>query len=59
MSVVMTVVQIVGLAVTTVVLKRFTPLPFWVCFVLAIPLFLLLFWGVLMLLSRRGNREKR
>ena len=56
MSAVMAVVQIVGLAVTTVLLKRFTPLPFWACFLLAIPVFLLLFWGVLMLLSRRRSR---
>ena len=59
MSVVMTLVQIVGLAVTTVLLKHFTPLPFWVCFVLAFPLFLLLFWGVLMLLSRVGKSERK
>ena len=59
MSVVMTLIQIAGLAMTTVFLKRFTPLPFWACFVLAIPLFLLLFWGVLMLFSRSGKSGKR
>ena len=56
MSVVMTGVQILGLAVTAVALKRFTPLPFWACFVLAIPLFLLLFWGVLILISKAGKK---
>ena len=59
MSVVMTIVQIVGLALTTVLLKQFTPLPFWACFLSAFPLFLLLFWGVLMLFSRGGKREGR
>jgi hypothetical protein len=59
MSVVMTVVQILGWAVTAVALKQFTPLPFWACFVLAIPLFLFLLWGALMLLSKGRNRDNR
>jgi hypothetical protein len=55
MSVVMTVAQILGLAIIAVLLKRFTPLPLWAAFVLAFPLFFGAFWGLLWLLSRRRH----
>jgi hypothetical protein len=50
---VMTVVQIAGIAVTIVLLKRFTPLPFWACCLIGFPLFLGVFLGALYLLSHR------
>lgn len=53
MSLVMTVIQILGFAFTALALKRFTPMPFWACFVLGIPSFLFLFWGSLLLLRKR------
>jgi len=61
-SVVMAVIPIVCLAAIAILLNRFTPLPFWACFVLAVPLFLLLWGGFLLvvscLLRRRGKKEK-
>lgn len=60
MSLVVTIVQIVGLAVVvTVLLNRFTTLPFWACFLLALPLILILFLGVLMLLCRVGKGDEK
>jgi len=55
MSAVMTAVQIAGLAVTTVVLNRFTPLPFWACCVLGFPLFWAVFIGVIWVLGRKSR----
>jgi hypothetical protein len=48
-----TVVQVAGIAVTIVVLKRFTPLPFWACCLIGFPFFIAVLWGTLYLLSRR------
>jgi hypothetical protein len=56
MSAVMTVIQIAGMAVTAVVLKRLTPLPFWACCVLGFPLFWAVFMGVIWILGRRSRR---
>jgi hypothetical protein len=58
-SAVMIGIQLVGMAVAAVLLKRFTPLPFWACFVLALPLCLLVFWGFLCLFFGRGGRRRR
>ena len=52
-GVVMNVVQIAGMAVTIVLLKRFTPLPFWACILIGIPLFLVVFLGSLSILFGR------
>jgi hypothetical protein len=49
----MTLIQIVGIAVTVVVLKRFTPLPFWACCLVGLPLFLVIFLSSIYLLARR------
>jgi len=48
-------VQIVGMAVVIILLKRFTPLPFWACMIIGIPLFFAVFWGALYLLFGRGD----
>ena len=53
MSLVMAVVHIAGIAVTIVILKRLTPLPFWACCLIGFPLFLGVLWSTLYLLSRR------
>ena len=55
MSGVMTVIQILGLALTALLLKRLTTFPFWVCFLLSVPTFFLLFWGSLLILCK-GRR---
>jgi hypothetical protein len=52
---VMTVVLIAGIALTVVVLKKFTPLPFWACYLVGFPLFIGVFLGTVYLLSRRGR----
>lgn len=44
--------QVVGIAASLVLLKTYTPLPFWTCVVLSVPLFLFLFWTVIRLLSK-------
>jgi len=49
----MTVIQIVGIAMTVFVLKHFTPLPFWACCLIGLPLFLVIFLGAFYLLFRR------
>jgi hypothetical protein len=51
----MTAIQIIGMTVTVVVLKHFTPLPFWACCLIGFPLFIGLFLGTLYFLSR-GRR---
>ncbi len=56
MSVVMTAIQIAGMAVTVVLLKRFTPLPFWGCCLLGFPMFWALFMGAVWMLGRRSRR---
>ena len=50
-------VQILGMAVTILLLKRFTPLPFWVCCVLAVPLFFAVYWSLLWFLVGRRHRR--
>ncbi|MPN22190.1 hypothetical protein SDC9_169573 [bioreactor metagenome] len=55
MSAVMTAIQIAGMAVTTAVLKRFTPLPLWACCVLGFPLFWAVFMSVIWVLGRRSR----
>jgi len=52
-SFVMVPVQVLGIGVTAVCLRKFTPLPTWAALVLAFPVFLAPFWGGLWLLSRR------
>jgi hypothetical protein len=49
----MTAIQIIGMAATVIALKHFTPLPFWACFLIGLPLFLVIFLGSLYLLSHR------
>ena len=43
---------------TCVLLKRFTSLPFWVCFVIAIPLFMTLFIAGVYLVCHRSRDGK-
>ena len=50
---VMTVVNMVGMAATVFGLWLLTPLPYWACCLIGIPLFLGVLWGTLYLLSRR------
>lgn len=56
MTVVMTAIQIAGMAVTALLLKRFTPLPFWACCVLGFPFFWAVFMWVIWILGRRSRR---
>ena len=49
----MTVANIFGIAATIILLQAFTPLPYWLAVVLAIPLFIAVFWGALWLLHRK------
>jgi hypothetical protein len=49
---VMTVIVIVGMAVAAVVLKRFTPLPFWACCLIGFPSFIVVLFCAVFLLSR-------
>jgi hypothetical protein len=51
----MTAIQIVGMAITVIALKHFTPLPFWACCLIGLPLSIGLFLGTLHFLSR-GRR---
>ena len=60
-DIVMNVVQIVGMAGTMVLLKQFTSLPFWACFLIGIPLFFVVFLGSIYILfgRRHGGRGRR
>lgn len=54
-DVIMNAIQIIGMAGTSVLLKRFTLLPFWVCLIIGIPLFWTLFMATVYL-AFRGRR---
>lgn len=56
---IMTVIQIVILFSVMVVLHRVTPLPFWACAVLSVPMGLAAFWHVLLVLAFRASRHLR
>ena len=49
-------VPIAGIAITIILLKKFTPLPFWACAVLSVPAFMALFLGGLYLLGRWNKK---
>ncbi len=53
MNIVMALVQGAGIGVTFVLLNKFTPLPTWAALVLAVPLFLIVFWIVVWLVAGR------
>jgi len=50
---VMTILIVAGIGATIVGLNRLTPLPFWACCVLGLPLFLGAFWAILRFFFRR------
>jgi hypothetical protein len=56
MGAAMAAIQIAGMAVTAVLLKRLTPLPFWACCVLGFPFFWAVFMGAIWILGRRSRR---
>ena len=56
-SAVMNVIQITGSVATILLLKRFTPLPFWACFVIGFPMFIAVFLGLGWVLFGRRNRR--
>lgn len=63
MDLIMYPVQMVGMAVVIFLLKRFTPLPFWACVIIGIPLFFAVFLGSVYLfcefIDRRGSGGDR
>jgi uncharacterized protein (DUF1810 family) len=59
-DIVMNIIQMAGIAGTSILLKRFTPLPFWACFLIGFPLFLAVFLTLIyVLFGRRYGRGKR
>jgi hypothetical protein len=59
-DIVMNIVQGAGVLGTSILLKRFTPLPFWACILIGFPLFIVVFLGSLyVLFGRRYRRGKR